>query len=97
MSDGEEVKRISFASNVWISDPFAYNVDGDLLAIQVFHPRRRSESEHVIYLVDLETEERLATLKYGSFAYDLEFSKDGRFLIGAIGDGTIRIWGVDPR
>lgn len=61
-----------------------FTPDGSMLAISAYH-------DGLIFL-DAQTGQEVFTLKYS--VCDFEFSQDGRIIVTASADGTIRLWGV---
>jgi WD40 repeat protein len=84
---GEEIRRFTTILNY---DAFEVRMgqlspDGRIVAIM----------EKNIYLYDFETGELLNTLTANlSLVTHITFSPDGRYLVGSLWDGTIRVWGV---
>lgn len=96
MYDGTVTAPFTIRNNIWVETPFALSRDGTLMAIQVFLTNTEP-SKHIIEVWDYVTGQIIKKIPYDSYLYDLLFTEDNRFLIGALQDGTIRVWGIDPR
>ena len=95
-SDGSIVSSLVISQNYWFSDEIAISPDGTIAAIQVFDASQRP-GQHEIQLWSMNTPQILATLRCDCYTYSLKFADDGKLLLLVAQDGTIRIYGIDPR
>jgi WD40 repeat protein len=67
----------------------AFSLDSKLLAI--------GDWDGNVNLLDVSTEQIIATLPHDDWVWSLGFSPDGTRLVSSSGDGVVRIWDLDSR